>query len=72
MVKQLVDMDSFKVSMLSNDKLQKFYEFLQRPDYVKFFMWLNEQGEVELSYDGAPKFFGKLQLLIQILILYWL
>ena len=60
---QLQDMDEFNVNKLTNDKLQKFYEFLQKPDYVKFFVWLNEKLEVELSYDSAPKFFGKLQLL---------
>lgn len=26
-------------------------------EYVKFFVWLNEQLEVEMSYDCAPKFF---------------
>jgi dynein heavy chain len=50
-------MDEFNVNKLTNDKLQKFYEFLQKPDYIKFFVWLNEKLDVELSYDSAPKFF---------------
>lgn len=57
MVEQLSDMDEFNVSKLSNDKLQKFFEFLENQQYIKFFVWLNEQLEVEMSYDSAPKFF---------------
>jgi len=59
MVKHLMEMDEFNVSKLSNDKLQKFFDFLENCDYIKLFVWLNEKLEVELSYDSAPKFFGK-------------
>jgi len=51
-------MDEFKVSNLTNDILQKFHEFLENPDYIKFFVWLNEKLQVELSFENAPKFFG--------------
>ena len=62
MVQHLAELDEFKVSKLSNEKLQKFFDFLENHDYIKFFVWLNEKLEVELSYDSAPKFFGKLPL----------
>jgi hypothetical protein len=60
MVKQLMEMDEFHVDKVSNDKLQKFFDFLENQDYIKFFVWLNEKLEVELSFDSAPKFFGKI------------
>jgi hypothetical protein len=62
MVKQLMEMDEFNVDKLNNDKLQKFFDFLENQDYIKFFVWLNEKLEVELSFDSAPKFFGKIPL----------
>lgn len=60
MIKSLMEMDEFNVSKLTNEKLQKFFDFLETYDYLKFFVWLNEKSEVEVSYDSAPKFFGKL------------
>lgn len=59
MIQSLVDMDEFNVSKLTNDKLQKFFEYLENSDYIKFFVWLDENhdNEVSMSYDGAPKFF---------------
>jgi hypothetical protein len=39
--------------------LKKFFEYLENHDYSNFFVWLNEKSEVELSYDSAPKYFGK-------------
>ena len=54
-------MDEFNVSKLTNEKLQKFFEYLENPDYVKFFVSLDAQLEVVMSYDSAPKFFGKFQ-----------
>lgn len=64
MVKNLMEMDEFNVSKLSNDKLQKFFDFLENHDYIKFFVWLNEKLEVEFSFDSAPKFFGKPAILL--------
>jgi len=52
-----MEMDEFNVGKLNNDKLQKFFDFLENHDYIKFFVWLNEKLDVELSYDSAPKFF---------------
>jgi len=42
MIKFLVEMDEFNVSKLSNDKLAKFFDFLENFEYIKFFVWLNE------------------------------
>jgi len=36
-------MDEFKMSSLTNDLLAKFHEFLEKEDYNKFFVWLNEK-----------------------------
>ena len=60
MITQIENMDEFKVSSLTNDLLQKFHEFLEKEEYAKFFVWLNEKLQIELSFDRAPKFFGKL------------
>jgi hypothetical protein len=57
MTQSLVDMDEFNVSKLTNEKLQKFFEYLENPDYVKFFVSLDAALEVVMSYDSAPKFF---------------
>jgi len=58
MITQIENMDEFKVSSLTNDLLQKFHEFLEKEEYAKFFVWLNEKLQIELSFDSAPKFFG--------------
>jgi len=41
MIKSLMELDEFKVSKLSNEKLNKFYDFLEDYNYVKFFVWLD-------------------------------
>jgi len=46
------------MSSLTNEKLQRFYNFLETPDYVKFFVWLGDNGDIDTSYDHAPAFFG--------------
>lgn len=59
MIKYLLDMDEFHAEKLSNEHLAIFFSYLENPDYIRFFVWLNEQSEVELSFESAPKFFGK-------------
>jgi len=60
MINQIADMDEFKIDKLTNDILQKFHDFLEKEDYIKFFIWLDVKNEnsVEHSFDSAPKFFG--------------
>jgi len=41
MIKSLMEMDEFNVNKLSNEKLNKFFDFLENFDYIKFFVWLN-------------------------------
>jgi len=44
---------------LTNDKLQKFHEFLNNADYTKFFCWIElGSGVLSWSFDRAPKFYG--------------
>lgn len=64
MIKSLMELDEFNVSKLSNVKLNKFYDFLEDYNYVKFFVWLDQASEVQVSFDSAPKYFGKKFLLI--------
>ena len=64
MIKSLMELDEFNVSKLSNVKLNKFYDFLEDYNYVKFFVWLDQASEVQVSFDSAPKYFGKQFLLI--------
>jgi dynein heavy chain len=59
MIKHLMEMDEFTTEKLSNNQLALFHNFLEKPDYNKFFVWLNEASEVETSYDNAPNFFSK-------------
>ena len=62
MIKYLMEMDEFNADKLSNEQLAIFFSFLENPDYIRFFVWLNEQSEVELSFESAPKFFGKFEI----------
>jgi len=59
--KKLSDLEPFSddKGYLTNDKLAKFSEFLDNPDYTKFFCWI-ELGSEELSwsFDRAPRFYG--------------
>jgi hypothetical protein len=59
MIQQITDMDEFQMNRLTNDKLQLFYQFLESVDYNKLFVWLNDDLDIETSFDSAPKFFGK-------------
>lgn len=59
MLKTLMELDEFQISKVSNEKMHKFFDFLENPEYLKFFVWLNQESEVEYSFDSAPKFFGK-------------
>lgn len=58
MIKHLMELDEFNVNKLTNDMLRKFFDFLENVDYLKFFVWLNQEMKVEVSFDSAPKFFG--------------
>jgi len=62
MLKTLMELDEFQISKVSNEKMHKFFDFLENPEYLKFFVWLNQESEVEYSFDSAPKFFGKSKL----------
>jgi hypothetical protein len=57
MIQQITDMDEFQMNRLTNDKLQLFYQFLESVDYNKLFVWLNDDLDIETSFDSAPKFF---------------
>lgn len=61
LTKKLSDLEPFSddKGYLTNDKLAKFSEFLDNPDYTKFFCWI-ELGSEELSwsFDRAPRFYG--------------
>jgi hypothetical protein len=65
MTKNLEGLEAFSEDKgyLTNEKLGKFSEFLENPDYTKFFCWI-ELGSSELSwsFDRAPYFYGKLPL----------
>ena len=56
MLKTLMELDEFQISKVSNEQLHKFFDFLENPDYIKFFVWLNTASEVEYSFDTAQKF----------------
>jgi len=47
----------------TNDRLIRFYHFLEKPDYQKFFVWVDfEEDVLQSNYDRAPLFYeaGKL------------
>jgi hypothetical protein len=61
MCKALEDLASFEEDkgFLSNDKLVKFHDFLEDPNYVKFFCWIEfGSDELQWSFDRAPRFYG--------------
>lgn len=41
MLKTLMELDEFQISKVSNEKMHKFFDFLENPEYLKFFVWLN-------------------------------
>ena len=41
MIKNLAELDEFNVSKLNNEKLSKFFAFLENFEYIRFFVWLN-------------------------------
>jgi hypothetical protein len=46
-------------NFLTNDKLQKFADFLDNTDYKKFFCWIElNSDELSWSFDKAPRFYG--------------
>ena len=50
---------------LTNDKLQKFNEFINNADYTKFFCWIElGSGVLSWSFDRAPKFYGKYNFIL--------
>ncbi len=59
MVEHVSGLDEFNIEKLSNDMLQKFFDFLENQDYIKFFVWLDntETADICLSFDSAPKYF---------------
>lgn len=59
MVEQAAGLDEFNIEKLTNDMLQKFFDFLEQEEYTKFFVWLDdsETADICLSFDSAPKYF---------------
>ena len=41
MLKTLMELDEFQINKVSNEQLHKFFDFLENPNYIKFFVWLN-------------------------------
>ena len=58
-VEDLVNFDATAPTCsLTNDRLQPYYNFLERADYTRFFVWCDfETGELTYSYERAPQFY---------------
>ena len=58
-VEDLVNFDATAPTCsLNNDRLQPYYNFLERADYTRFFVWCDfETGELTYSYERAPQFY---------------
>ena len=42
----------------TNARLRPFYQFLEKSDYARFFVWVCfESGELTYSYERAPQFY---------------
>ena len=69
MVKFLDDLMNYKAdeeaTAPTNTRLVQFYNFLEKSDYSKFFVWVEfENPELRWSFERAPHFYesGKLFL----------
>ena len=61
MCKHLGSLDDFAVEKLTPNILERFFMFLQTPEYTKFFVWIDT--EVQTHFDAPPPFFGNLNFL---------
>ena len=62
MVKFLDELMNYKAdeeaTAPTNERLAQFYHFLEKPDYTKFFVWVEfENPELRWSFERAPLFY---------------
>jgi dynein heavy chain len=59
MCNALTSLDEFSMERMDQDKYRRFNDFLENPQYTKFFVWLEHANNyvVRTSFDGAPAFF---------------
>ena len=73
MLKYLDDIMNYKAdeeaTAPTNERLAKFYSFLEKQDYQKFFVWVDfDNPSLMCDYDKAPLFYeaGKLPLSVNL------
>lgn len=62
MLKFLDDIMNYKAeeeaTAPTNERLEQFYHFLERPDNTRFFVWVQfDNPELRFSFDRAPHFY---------------
>ena len=62
MLKFLDDIPNYKAdeeaTAPTNERLSQFYAFLEKPDYTKFFVWIEfENPELRWSFERAPYYY---------------
>ena len=42
----------------TNERLSQFMAFLEKPDYTKFFVWVDfNEGDLRWSFERCPQFY---------------
>ena len=58
MCNALASLDDFSMERMDNDKLRRFHDFLENPEYQKFFVWVEmESLQILTSFAAAPLFY---------------
>jgi len=59
MCNALTSLDEFSLERMDQEKYRRFNDFLENPQYTKFFVWLEHHNNYQVctSFDGAPQFF---------------
>ena len=70
MLKFLDDIPNYKAdeeaTAPTNERLSQFYAFLEKPDYTKFFVWIEfENPELRWSFERAPYYYEAGKLVIK-------
>ena len=62
MLKYLDDIPNYKAdeeaTAPTNERLSQFYAFLEKPDYTKFFVWIEfDNPELRWSFERCPLYY---------------
>ena len=62
MLKGLAELTNYRAdepgTVPTNERLSQFYAFLEKPDYSKFFVWVDfDAPELRWSFERTPQYY---------------